>query len=64
MMTMMPLTKADSFVPRISSSVSNSRMTTAGMFMMPVHAGAAAVSNGECDHWYGMSHAKPVEHAC
>ena len=33
--TMMPLTNADSFVPRISSRVSSSRMNTAGMFMMP-----------------------------
>ena len=30
-----PLTKADSLVPRMSSSVSRKRMNTAGMFMMP-----------------------------
>ena len=29
-------------------------MNTAGMFMMPCTPVAAAVSNGECDHSYGM----------
>ena len=50
---MNPLTNADSLVPRISSPVSSSRMNTAGVFIMPC-APLAAVSNGECDHAYGM----------
>ena len=35
MTTMMLLTNADSWVPRISSAVSSARMNTAGMFMIP-----------------------------
>ena len=36
--TMMPLTNADSCVPRMSSSDSARRMNIAGMFMMPCDA--------------------------
>src|ERR1044071_9479502 len=51
-MTMMPLTNADSRVPRMSSSVSTMRMNTAGMFMIPWTP--SPDSNGEWRHWYGM----------
>src|SRR5437588_2590390 len=51
--TIRPLTKADSFVPRISSAVSRRRMKTAGMFIIP-YAPFGSCSKGECDHWYGM----------
>src|SRR4051812_13097948 len=34
-MTMMPLTNADSFMPRMSSRLSMSTMKSAGRFMMP-----------------------------
>src|SRR5688572_1107209 len=50
--TITALTVADSSVPRISSNESNRRMTTAGIFMMPVTP--SIVSNGEWRHWYGM----------
>jgi hypothetical protein len=46
--TMMLLTKADSCVPRISSADNSARMTTAGMFMMPVTP--SIVSSGEWHH--------------
>src|SRR5438477_13173233 len=52
--TMRPLTKADSFVPRISNAVSMSKMKTAGMFMIPwIPVGSC--SNGECVHAYGIA---------
>src|ERR1041384_3267150 len=49
--TMMPLTIADSWVPRISSAVNASRMTSAGMLTMPETP--FTDSNGPCDHWNG-----------
>src|ERR1051326_5002602 len=49
--TMMPLTIADSCVPRMSSAVSASKMTSAGMLTMPLTP--FSDSNGPCDHWNG-----------
>ena len=54
MITIRPLTYADSFVPRMSSAVRMSRMKTAGMLMIPCAPVSCATSNGECAHWYGM----------
>src|SRR5688572_28907028 len=48
------LTHADSEMPRISRPDRIARMTTAGMFMIPVTP-SADVSNGEWYHWYGIS---------
>ncbi len=52
-MTMMPLTNADSCVPRMSSSVRTSRIPTAGTFMMPCSCVPGITSSGECDHTNG-----------
>src|SRR4029079_17887644 len=54
MMTMIELTTADSWVPRISSAVRIARMNTAGTFMMPCTPVSAITSNGECVHSYGI----------
>ena len=52
-MTMRPLTKADSWMPRMSSSVSTPTMKSAGTFMMPwavtAPVASTSFSNGECD---------------
>ena len=45
-MTMSPLTNADSFMPRISSRLSARMMNSAGMFMMPCTP-VVETSNGE-----------------
>src|SRR5207237_9606541 len=49
--TMMLLTTADSLMPRMSRSVSASRMNSAGTFMMPCTP--FTLSNGEWHHSYG-----------
>ena len=49
MITMRPFTNADSFVPRISSSVRSNKMKSAGTFMMP-YVPPGSCSNGECVH--------------
>src|SRR5678815_5293686 len=52
--TMMLLTTADSWVPRISNAVRIARMNTAGTFMMPCAPVSAITSNGEWVHSYGI----------
>src|SRR5688572_7821765 len=52
--TIRPLTKADSFVPRISRRVRTRMMITDGTFIMPETPDTGSVSKGECDHWYGI----------
>src|SRR5215204_1473740 len=52
--TMTLLTHADSEIPRINRPERIARITTAGMFMIPVTP-SAEVSNGEWYHWYGIS---------
>jgi len=54
MMTMMLLTTADSWVPRIKSAVSANRIAIAGMLMMPCTPVPCIASSGEWDHSYGM----------
>src|SRR5579859_1216631 len=52
--TMSVLTNADSRMPRMSRSVSRSRMPTAGRLMMPCVPVAASVWKGEWQSAYGM----------
>ena len=53
--TIRPLTKADSWVPRMSRAESSARITTAGTFMIPEMSVPGMVSKGECVHWYPSS---------
>src|SRR5262252_4501840 len=51
-MTMIVLTNADSWVPRMSSIDNSARMMMAGMLTRP-DTPAAECSSGEWLHWYG-----------
>src|SRR5689334_15780985 len=56
-MTIRPLTSADSRMPRMSSSDSAATIRKAGTFMMPwavtAPLASTSFSNGECDQAYG-----------